>query len=88
MISILGCSTVLLIFNFFFSFQTLGIVRVPLFTMGDGLRGFPAFLTNNFAGNARSELITGLLAAKLFTQEDMEKAVKASADFMKKNNNI
>ncbi|GFS15315.1 U8 snoRNA-decapping enzyme [Elysia marginata] len=64
--------------------MTLGIIRVPLFTMGDGLRGFPAFLTNHFAGNARSELITGLMAAKLLTQDEMDKAVKAYKDFVLK----
>ncbi|RUS75034.1 hypothetical protein EGW08_017215 [Elysia chlorotica] len=66
-----------------YGIETLGIIRVPLFTMGDGLRGFPAFLTNNFAGNARSQLITGLVAAKLFTQEDMTKAIEAYKGFMK-----
>jgi len=60
-----------------YGIETYGIVRVPLFTMGDGLRGFPAFLANQFAGNARDELIRGLLASKLFTEEDMAVALKA-----------
>ncbi|GFO42813.1 U8 snorna-decapping enzyme [Plakobranchus ocellatus] len=67
-----------------YGIETLGIIRVPLFTMGDGLRGFPAFLTNHFAGNAKSELITGLLAAKLFTEEEMEEALKVYRDFIRK----
>uniref|UniRef100_A0A0B6Y0Y0 U8 snoRNA-decapping enzyme n=1 Tax=Arion vulgaris TaxID=1028688 RepID=A0A0B6Y0Y0_9EUPU len=60
-----------------YGIETYGIVRVPLFTMGDGVRGFPAFLANQFAGNARDELIRGLLASKLFTEQEMSVAVKA-----------
>ncbi|CAG5136796.1 unnamed protein product [Candidula unifasciata] len=60
-----------------YGIETYGVVRVPLFTMGDGVRGFPAFLANQFAGNARDELIRGLLCSKLFTQQEMSVALKA-----------
>lgn len=53
----------------------MGVVRVPLFTMGDGLRGFPAFLGNQFAGNARSELLYGLEKAQLLSNEELKEAV-------------
>lgn len=60
-----------------FLLQTYGIIRVPLFTMGDGLRGFPAFLANQFAGHSRCELILGLLTAKLFTENEMAIALSS-----------
>ncbi|BFZ10463.1 hypothetical protein BsWGS_13502 [Bradybaena similaris] len=60
-----------------YGIETYGIVRVPLFTMGDGVRGFPAFLANQFAGNARDELIRGLLRSKLFTEQEMSVALKS-----------
>lgn len=60
-----------------YGIETYGIVRVPLFTMGDGIRGFPAFLANQFAGNSRSELIKGLLTAQLFSEKEMSVALKA-----------
>ncbi|CAL1527083.1 unnamed protein product [Lymnaea stagnalis] len=64
-----------------YGIETCGIVRVPLFTMGDGVRGFPAYLANQFAGNARSELIKGLLAAQLFSEKEMSVALKAYKEY-------
>lgn len=49
--------------------------------MGDGVRGFPAFLANQFAGNARDELIRGLLASKLFSEQEMSAALKAYLNY-------
>ncbi|XP_059161340.1 U8 snoRNA-decapping enzyme-like [Physella acuta] len=60
-----------------YGIETYGIIRVPLFTMGDGLRGFPAFLANQFAGHSRCELILGLLTAKLFTENEMAIALSS-----------
>ncbi|KFM62925.1 U8 snoRNA-decapping enzyme, partial [Stegodyphus mimosarum] len=31
-----------------YGIETFGMIRVPLFTMQDGIRGFPTFLTNCF----------------------------------------
>ncbi|XP_046561154.1 LOW QUALITY PROTEIN: U8 snoRNA-decapping enzyme-like [Haliotis rubra] len=64
-----------------YGIETYGIVRPPLFTMGDGLRGFPAFLANHFAGNAREELVIGLSLSNLLSQEEIQAALKASQTF-------
>ena len=64
---------------FGFHVQTMGTVRVPLFTMGDGKRGFPAFIANQFAGNAKFQLLHGLKLSKLLTEED----INASVNIMK-----
>ncbi|XP_065307780.1 U8 snoRNA-decapping enzyme-like [Dermacentor albipictus] len=37
--------------------ETLGILRVPLYTMADGVRGLPVFLAQRFAGTAREQLL-------------------------------
>ena len=50
---------------------------MPLFTMGDGVRGFPAFLCNQFVGNARGQLLIGLQKSKLFSNDEIEKAVNS-----------
>lgn len=50
---------------------------MPLFTMSDGVRGFPAFLANKFAGNARSELLLGLLKTNILTRDEVSIALKA-----------
>ena len=42
-----------------FGLETMGITRVPLYTMSNE-RGFPAFLKNNFVGNSKEQLIKGL----------------------------
>ncbi|XP_035825269.1 U8 snoRNA-decapping enzyme-like [Aplysia californica] len=60
-----------------FGVETLGVLRVPLYTMGDGRRGFPAFLDNQFAGNAKYQLIHGLKTAKLLSDEQISKAVNS-----------
>lgn len=70
-----------------FLFQTLGNLRPPLFTMGDNFRGFPAFLSNQFAGNSKEELFCGLLHTKLFTREEIEKAVEL-AEMFKADNSV
>ncbi|XP_075225023.1 U8 snoRNA-decapping enzyme-like isoform X2 [Lycorma delicatula] len=38
------------IFSKDYGTEVLGNVRVPLYTMGDGYRGFPVFLNNSFIG--------------------------------------
>ena len=50
-------------------FQTFGVIRVPLFTMKDGYRGFPVFLANRFAGNARSQLIKAIQKNGILSEE-------------------
>ncbi|XP_048775647.1 U8 snoRNA-decapping enzyme-like [Ostrea edulis] len=65
--------------------ETLGIVRPPLFTMGDGYRGLPAFLSNSFAGNARQELLIGLQHYKLLPEDEIQKAVNSWLIFQQQN---
>lgn len=55
--------------------------------MGDNFRGFPAFLSNQFAGNSKEELFCGLLHTKLFTREEIEKAVEL-AEMFKADNSV
>lgn len=40
--------------------QVLGLVRVPLYTLRDGVGGLPAFLENSFIGAAREVLLEAL----------------------------
>uniref|UniRef100_A0A8C3YPJ1 U8 snoRNA-decapping enzyme n=1 Tax=Catagonus wagneri TaxID=51154 RepID=A0A8C3YPJ1_9CETA len=40
--------------------EVLGLVRVPLYTLRDGVGGLPAFLENAFIGNAREQLLEAL----------------------------
>jgi len=47
-----------------YGYETLGITRVPLFTMSQG-RGFSSFLKNNFVGNSKEQLLKGLEHANI-----------------------
>ncbi|XP_036188520.1 U8 snoRNA-decapping enzyme [Myotis myotis] len=40
--------------------EVLGLVRVPLYTLQDGVGGLPAFLENTFIGTAREQLLEAL----------------------------
>uniref|UniRef100_H0W240 Nudix hydrolase domain-containing protein n=1 Tax=Cavia porcellus TaxID=10141 RepID=H0W240_CAVPO len=40
--------------------EVLGLVRVPLYTLRDGVGGLPAFLENSFIGAAREVLLEAL----------------------------
>ncbi|NP_082838.2 U8 snoRNA-decapping enzyme-like [Mus musculus] len=40
--------------------EVLGLVRVPLYTLRDGVGGLPAFLENSFIGVAREQLLEAL----------------------------
>lgn len=57
--------------------EVLGTVRVPLYTMGDGFRGFPTFLTNAFIGNARLQLLYALKHFNILTDEEIRTAEQA-----------
>lgn len=56
----------------------MGTFRVPLYTMFDGVRGFPTFLRNSFVGNAYQQLKAGLLHASIMTKEEIETAEAVS----------
>uniref|UniRef100_G1QR29 U8 snoRNA-decapping enzyme n=1 Tax=Nomascus leucogenys TaxID=61853 RepID=G1QR29_NOMLE len=40
--------------------EVLGLVRVPLYTLRDGVGGLPTFLENSFIGSARDQLLEAL----------------------------
>uniref|UniRef100_A0A8I3WXP6 U8 snoRNA-decapping enzyme n=1 Tax=Callithrix jacchus TaxID=9483 RepID=A0A8I3WXP6_CALJA len=40
--------------------EVLGLVRVPLYTLRDGVGGLPTFLENSFIGSAREQLLEAL----------------------------
>jgi hypothetical protein len=45
--------------------------------MGDGYRGFPAFLANLYAGNSREQLLYTLQHLSIMSSEEITKAVEA-----------
>uniref|UniRef100_A0A286Y417 U8 snoRNA-decapping enzyme n=1 Tax=Cavia porcellus TaxID=10141 RepID=A0A286Y417_CAVPO len=49
----------------------LGLVRVPLYTLRDGVGGLPAFLENSFIGTAREELLEALQDLGLLKSESV-----------------
>lgn len=54
--------------------QVLGLVRVPLYTLRDGVGGLPAFLENSFIGTAREQLLEALKDLKLVESGSLSKA--------------
>jgi U8 snoRNA-decapping enzyme len=58
--------------------EVMGILRVPLYTMNDGYRGFPAFLNQNFIQCSRQQLIQGLEVKKILTKNEIDEAVSSS----------
>ncbi|XP_024081666.1 uncharacterized protein LOC106661250 [Cimex lectularius] len=62
--------------------EVMGIVRVPLYTMSDGFRGFPAFLRSSFIGNSREQLFQGLIKKNIMTAGEIQTAAKASPAFV------
>lgn len=60
-----------------YRYQVLGWIRVPLYTMADGYNGFPAFLENNFVGNAREQLLEGLIKTGVMTRDEVNVALEA-----------
>ncbi|CAH1782640.1 unnamed protein product [Owenia fusiformis] len=61
--------------------EVMGALRVPLYTMGDGMRGLPVFLANQFIGNARQQLITALLKLGIMTEDEVIKVLKGTEMF-------
>lgn len=52
----------------------LGLVRVPLYTLRDGVGGLPAFLENSFIGTAREQLLEALKDLGLVESGSLSKA--------------
>lgn len=55
--------------------ETLGILRVPLYSYKDNVRGFPIFLTSKFVGNSKQQLLSGLEKCRIMSSEDIMRAV-------------
>lgn len=59
------------------SIQVIGVMRCPLYTLPNGL-GLPAFLTHNFIGNSRYQLLVAIRRCGLLTEEEVVMAMEAS----------
>lgn len=59
-----------------FGEEVLGNFRVPLYTMGDSYRGFPAFLKNNFVGNAKGQLLQSLINLDILSSDSISMALQ------------
>ncbi|CAI9562190.1 unnamed protein product [Staurois parvus] len=58
--------------------EVMGLVRVPLYTLRDGFGGLPAFLSNNFIGNSKSQLLYGLRSLRLLREDQIQDAIWCS----------
>ena len=64
-------------------FQTFGIMRVPLFVIDkDNTRGFPIFLANEFAGNAKVQLLQTIIKRKIMPSEQLEFAISCHKKYI------
>ncbi|XP_063150308.1 U8 snoRNA-decapping enzyme-like [Candoia aspera] len=57
-------------------FEVMGLIRVPLYILRDGVGGLPVFLSNAFIGNAQGQLIHALDTLQLMPAEQLQKAVR------------
>uniref|UniRef100_F6SGG9 N-terminal amino-acid N(alpha)-acetyltransferase NatA n=1 Tax=Ornithorhynchus anatinus TaxID=9258 RepID=F6SGG9_ORNAN len=55
--------------------EVLGLVRVPLYVLQDGVGGLPAFLENSFIGVAREQLVDALQGLGLLGPEQLQQAL-------------
>ncbi|CAL4171250.1 unnamed protein product, partial [Meganyctiphanes norvegica] len=55
--------------------EVFGNLRVPLYTMDNQYNGFPAFLNNKFVGNAKQQLLLGIIHKNILTEEEVEEAI-------------
>ena len=71
--------SLLLTLSFFL--QTFGVIRVPLLLLGDGVRGFPVFLSNKFAGNARAQMVYTLRKLKIVPEAELDALLKVADEY-------
>ena len=45
--------------------------------MDEGFRGLPVFLANQFAGNAKNQLLLAIRRRKILSDQDIEQFIKA-----------
>ena len=55
--------------------EVLGVVRVPLYTLPNGL-GLPAFLKHQFIGTSRQQLLTALERRGLMEGAELQEAIQ------------
>jgi U8 snoRNA-decapping enzyme len=53
--------------------------------MGDGYRGFPVFLANKFAGNAREQLLMGIRAKNILSETEIQTAYSSYLELRHKD---
>lgn len=58
--------------------ETQGILRIPLYTMGDGVRGLPVFLGHKFAGTAREQLLYAVVRLGVLDADTALNALEAA----------
>lgn len=58
--------------------ETQGILRVPLYTMPDHLRGLPVFLGHKFAGTAREQLLYAVVRLGVLDADAVMNALEAA----------
>ncbi|GFU32040.1 u8 snoRNA-decapping enzyme [Nephila pilipes] len=61
-----------------FGKETMGLIRVPMFTMDDGYHGLPAFLNNCFVGDSKNQLLNFILITNLMSPEEMNMVLENS----------
>ncbi|CAL8117459.1 unnamed protein product [Orchesella dallaii] len=64
--------------------EVVGLSLVPLFTLNDGRRGLPTFLTNSFAGNAVEQLLKSILTEGILSEEEVKKAYQVAFQLLQK----
>lgn len=58
--------------------EVFGNLRVPLYTMENNYNGLPAFLNHKFVGNAKQQLLLGLVHGNILTEVEVEEAISNS----------
>uniref|UniRef100_A0A8C5R441 Nudix hydrolase domain-containing protein n=1 Tax=Leptobrachium leishanense TaxID=445787 RepID=A0A8C5R441_9ANUR len=61
--------------------EVMGVVRVPLYTLRDGVGGLPAFLCNNFIGNSKSQLLYAIRSLHLLREDQIQEALRTSQNY-------
>lgn len=56
--------------------EVLGLIRVPLYTRKRNNGGLPMFLKNNFAGNARENLLRALVYHQILNQDEINESLQ------------
>ena len=60
-----------------YGIEILGLLRVPLYTRPRNNGGLPMFLKNNFAGNARENLLNSLIRKEVLDLKEVKAAISA-----------